>query len=314
MPRPLLLDTLVDLTPLAPKPGATQDVPDALQGPLLDNLGTEDGQTKLYAVIDAAQVTGLQDMLEDQQISAKCLYTGDALERHSELAPWLVELNPGDRLLRGLMTAAPTPEADAGWHLWRNQVGIFIRSAQPLEALWRHFRRYTRIQEEGGGTFLFRFFEPDFLAPMLMQAEPGEIAGFFAPLDKIIAIEQRQPEIWAASILSASEITEPPRPMVLTRRKYRALKLVEFNRTAQRICRTHGLPPEQHRAFIDTAVRLQDSSYFYERHLLEAFALLRRMPFDRHAEFWRVATTEKYSLPFILHQFEEQYGLQRKAS
>ena len=57
---------------------------------------------------------------------------------------WLVELAPGDRLLRGMMTATDSADTDAGWHLWRNQVGIFIRSDASFDTLWGHLRRWPR--------------------------------------------------------------------------------------------------------------------------------------------------------------------------
>lgn len=315
MPRPLVIDTIVDLSPLVPKIGATDTVPAALEPAILGNYGAADEQTRLFAVIDAAQVPGLTDILESQELDHRCLYAGSALEEHGDLAPWLVELRPDDRMLRNLMTAAPTPQEDGPWHFWRRQVGIFLRSDQPLDVLWSHFRKYTKLHDVHGDVFFLRFFEPDFLAAMMAQAEPGEVAGFFAPLHSVVAIEQRHPETFAANILSAHpDLDAAPTRMVLTRRKWRAMQLVEYNRRARQICVAHDIPKAEHQAFVDTAVRLQTHGFDHERNLLDTFDVLKQVDPGHHPSIWQMIASGAHSMGFILFKAREHFGLERNAS
>ncbi|WP_394200114.1 DUF4123 domain-containing protein [Litoreibacter albidus] len=315
MSRPLVIDTIVDLHPLAHALGATDTVPAPLAPALLADHGTDAGQTRLYAVLDAAQATGLIDMLENQELPHTCLYSGKAMENMGDLSPWLVELNPDDRMLRDLMTATDSPDTDAPWHFWRRQIGIFLRSDASLETLRAHFRKYTKLRDEAGDTFFLRFFEPDFLAAMMGQASAGEIAGFFGPLHSVIAIEQPRPEVWAANILSAApDLDAAPEPMVLTRRKWRAMQLVEYNRNARRLCVERAIPEAEHQAFVATAVRLQTHGFSHETNLLDAHHVLSRIAPEEHPAIWRTIASGEHSMGFILFKLREHYGLGRKSA
>ncbi len=312
MSRSLLIDTIVDLVPLAHELGSTDIVPPQLLPALLGDYGDDSGQTHLYAILDAAQVTGLIDMFENQGLEHVCLYSGAAMSSVGDLSPWLVRLRPEDRMLRDLMTATDSENSDAPWHFWRRQIGIFLRSDKSLQELRAHFRKYTKLPDETGSTFFLRFFEPDFLAAMLGQASPGEIAGFFAPLHSVIAIEQPRPEVWAANILFADpELDAKPEPMVLTRRKWRAMQLVSYNRHARKICVDHNIPTAEHSAFVDTAVRLQTHKFDVVANLLDAFALLKRIDPQEHPNFWLTVASGKYSMGFILYKAHERFGLER---
>ncbi|WP_281858342.1 DUF4123 domain-containing protein [Litoreibacter halocynthiae] len=311
MSRPLLIDTIVDLSPLAHELASTETVPPKLQPALLGGYGTGPDQTRLYAVLDAAQATGLVDMLEDQGVPHTCLYSGEAMANIGDLSPWLVELRPDDRMLRDLMTATDSEDTDAPWHFWRRQVGIFLRSDQSLDALRAHFRKYTKLRDETGDSFFLRFFEPDFLAAMLGQATPGEIAGFFAPLHSVIAIEQPRPEVWAASVISADpNLDAAPEPMVLTRRKWRAMQLVEYNRHARRVCIDHAIAKPEHQAFVDTAVRLQTHGFNHDTNLVDAFRVLQQVDHTHHPSIWQTIASGELSLGFILYKVRQHFSLQ----
>ncbi|SFR65234.1 DUF4123 domain-containing protein [Litoreibacter janthinus] len=311
MSRPLLIDTIVDISPLAPELDPTDTVPAQLQPALLGDYGAESGQARLYAILDAAQATGLVDMFETQELPHTCLYSGDAMANMGDLSPWLIELRPDDRMLRDLMTAADTADEDGPWHFWRRQIGIFLRSDLPLEELRLHFRKYTKLPDEEGDTFFLRFFEPDFLAALLGQATPGEIAGFFAPLKSVIAIEQPRPEVWAASVMSANpELDAAPTRMTLTRRKWRAMQLVEYNRHARKICVAHSIPKAEHQAFVDTAVRLQTYGFDHDTNLVDAFKVLQKVDHAHHPSIWKTIASGELSLGFILYKVRQHFGLE----
>ncbi|MEP3348271.1 MAG: DUF4123 domain-containing protein [Litoreibacter sp.] len=311
MSRPLVIDTVTDLIPLAPELGSTDTVPPQLLPAMLGDYGTDADQTRLYAILDAAQATGLIEMLEDQGLSHTCLYSGEAMENIGDLSPWLVELKPDCRMLRDLMTATDSLDTDAPWHFWRRQIGIFIRSDQSLETLRSHFRKYTKLVDDHGDTFFLRFFEPDFLAAILGQATAGEIAGLFVPLHSLVAIEQPHPDAWAAKIITADAgLDADPERMILTRQKWRAMKLVSFNRYARKICVERDIPEDDHAAFVDTAVRLQTHNFDNETDLLNAFSFLKRIDPNEHSNFWQTIASGKYSMGFILYKARQHFGLE----
>src|SRR5690606_23777068 len=70
------------------------------------------------------------------------------------VAPWIVRLENGNDFTRRLFTGS---EGING--LWDKELGIYIRSRIGLVELRRHFRKFTRVQDENGKWFYFRFWE-----------------------------------------------------------------------------------------------------------------------------------------------------------
>lgn len=107
-----------------------------------------------YALLDAAKVTHLAERLEASGLEHRCLYQGDATDNHGNIASWLVRLEEGNAFTRSLFSATEAPES-----LWWAYPGIFIRSPSSLDGLRNHFRKFTRLQDEQGKWFYFRFWE-----------------------------------------------------------------------------------------------------------------------------------------------------------
>lgn len=106
------------------------------------------------AILDAAKVVNLPDLLEDSGLEHRCLFKGDAYDEMKDVAPWLVRLEEGNGFTRNLFTLS-----DAPWHLWSTEPGIYVRSRHDFDSLWRHFRKFTRVQDEAGKWFYFRFWD-----------------------------------------------------------------------------------------------------------------------------------------------------------
>ncbi len=49
--------------------------------------------------------------------------------------------------------------SDAPWHLSGAEPGIYLCSRHGLDEVWRHFRKFSRIQDHEGKWFYFRFWE-----------------------------------------------------------------------------------------------------------------------------------------------------------
>lgn len=126
-------------------------------------------QMHTYAILDGAKVPQLSLMLEASGLPHRCLFRGTAFKELKDVAPWIVQLEEGNAFCRHLFTSGK-----AHWQLWDKAPGIFLRSRASLDALWRHVRKFTRIQDETGKWFYFRFYDPTCVAvsqPLLLAID-----------------------------------------------------------------------------------------------------------------------------------------------
>lgn len=110
---------------------------------------------RTYAILDASKAAGLPELLETSGLEYRCLFKGDAYDELKDVAPWIVRLEEDGDFTRRLFTG---PAGVNG--LWDKEPGLYIRSRATLDELWRHFRKFTRVQDEGGKWFYQRFWEP----------------------------------------------------------------------------------------------------------------------------------------------------------
>lgn len=118
-----------------------------------------------YAILDAAKVANLPELLERSGLEHRCLFKGDAYDELKNVAPWIVRLDGDENFTRNLFT-----RSDASWHLWDKEPGIYVRSRCDLNDLWRHLRKFTRVQDDDGQWFYFRFWESDTVQAFLERA------------------------------------------------------------------------------------------------------------------------------------------------
>lgn len=124
-----------------------------------------------YALLDAARINDLAELLERRSLPAVCLFDGDAAWVGSGSAPWLVELGEDDRLTRSLFTAGKSGNA-----LWNAGCGIIVRSNLSLQDLRARFRKITQFYDDQLGKWIFlRFWDPRFARYLLAygSAEMG---------------------------------------------------------------------------------------------------------------------------------------------
>lgn len=112
-----------------------------------------------YAILDAARVTNLPEMLETSGLDHRCLFKGKAEDELKNVAPWLVRLEEGNTFTRNMFTLSKAP-----WHLWGSESGIYLRSRGTLDDVWKHFRKLTKVQDENQKWYYFRFWERQILA------------------------------------------------------------------------------------------------------------------------------------------------------
>ena len=151
----LRIGTIEGVEPLDAQLGVAEvkTVPDALYEPLFGQ--PTDTPLHTYAILDAAKVPNLPELLEVSGLAHRCLFKGDAYDELKDVAPWIVQLEDKNAFTRNLFT-----RSDAPWHLWDSEVGIYLRSTANLQTLNAHFRTFTKLQQTDGRWRYFRFWEP----------------------------------------------------------------------------------------------------------------------------------------------------------
>lgn len=139
-----------------------------------------------YAILDAAKVVNLPELLEDSALEHRCLFKGEAYDELKDAAPWLVRLEDGNGFTGNLFT-----RSEAYWHLWDDEAGIYVRSRRSLDELWRHLRKFTRVQDEAGKWYYFRFWEPRWSWKVIRDMSAADAERFLSGIERLIAVDAR---------------------------------------------------------------------------------------------------------------------------
>lgn len=184
------MTALARIEPLGPQLGLwpKRTVPEALADILFGDLPDHNlpahplAPCATWAVLDAARLPNLPEELEASGLEHRCLFRGKAQADWGHVAPWLISLGRDARLTRRLFTS------EAPFGLWDAAAAMFLRSRRTMDELWRHFRKYTRIQDEGGSWLYFRFWEAQSLRMLQKSvADLPEARRFFAPCELVLA-------------------------------------------------------------------------------------------------------------------------------
>lgn len=180
----LRVETIEGVEPLDAQLGVfpKKTVPDVLHDALFGQLEPTEAEMEAaggnpsavppmqtFAILDAAKVMNLPELLDDSGLERRCLFKGEAYDELKDVAPWIVRLEGDTSFTRNLFT-----RSDAYWHLWDSEPGIYVRSRGTLDELWRHFRKFTKIQDKSGKWYLLRFWDAEFLSSYLplVASEP----------------------------------------------------------------------------------------------------------------------------------------------
>ncbi|WP_162617646.1 DUF4123 domain-containing protein [Yoonia maritima] len=172
----MTIETIEDVEPLDEQFGVEvpRTVPDALYDTLFGQpklgevkLGDRiaDARVFTYAILDAAKVVSLPEMLEASGLEHRCLFKGAAYDELKDVAPWIVRLEEGNTFTRNLFT-----RSDAPWHLWDKEAGLYIRSRDKLVDVRAHWRKFTKVQDEAGAWFYLRLYDPRITQAFLHNA------------------------------------------------------------------------------------------------------------------------------------------------
>ncbi|WP_179381730.1 DUF4123 domain-containing protein [Jannaschia marina] len=189
----ITVETIEGVEPLDDQLGVAEplSVPTALRDPLFGQPDIIAGRSVLplhtYAVLDAARVPGLPEMLDGSGLDHACLFQGQAASELRDVAPWLVRLEESHGLTRALFTRGDGPN-----HLWDKEPGIFLRSQEALDAVRKHLRKFTKVRDEDGRWYYARFWEPRWCA-WSIQTLDGTQDGtrFLKPVARVVALDPR---------------------------------------------------------------------------------------------------------------------------
>ena len=124
-----------------------------------------------FAVLDGASVPGLLEKLEQWQPEFVCLYRGELKPDLAEVAPYLVQLEPGTEITEWILSKG-----------WGNHWGIFAIAEADLQAMRQHLRRFLTVYDEKGKPLLFRFYDPRVMRAYLPTCNAEELAAIFGPV------------------------------------------------------------------------------------------------------------------------------------
>ena len=184
----LQIKAIEDVEPLDGQFGVhpKKSVPDPLHAPLFGQPDPTEAEIarygdvesvpplRTYAIVDAAKMPYLlTSQLEEAELCHQSLFQGKTQEKLKEHAPYLVELQD-DNFTRRLFTT------DKAMGLWEKELGVYIRSREPFDLIRKHFRKFTRIQDEKGKWFYVRFWEASVISE-LVRSERQDLRLTFSP-------------------------------------------------------------------------------------------------------------------------------------
>ncbi len=157
--------------------------------------------TPTYAVLDAVKIPNLSELLAVSDLEHRCLVKGAEYDELRDVSPWLVRLEADHALTRHLLTSG-----DAPWTYWDDAPGIFVRSGASFDAVWRHFRKFSKVRDADGRWMYFRFCDPDALHAYLghIQTNPSKIMQWFRVdtttiIDQIIGFDSFDDLAWSVT-------------------------------------------------------------------------------------------------------------------
>lgn len=120
-------------------------------------------------------------------LECQCLFKGKAKEELKEIAPYLMDITLPDRAYgeakfvpsfhRNFFASAWNPKiyAESGGmtHL---ETGIFIRTKDEFDVVWRRLRKFTRLQDDEGKWVLARFWDPRITHAFVQGLSPVQSA------------------------------------------------------------------------------------------------------------------------------------------
>ncbi len=139
-------------------------------------LEEEAARAPLYALLDAARERRILELCRESVEEHRSLYDGVEGETMAHVAPYLVRLPAGSRLLASLVREG-----------WGRRWGVYLTCALPFTEVRRQLRRFLMVEmEESHERMYFRFYDPRTLATFLPSCSPRQAQEFFGGADTFL--------------------------------------------------------------------------------------------------------------------------------
>ncbi len=137
----------------------------------------------VYAVLDAAKVFGLPELLETSGLAYRSLFKGKAAQEYADTAPYVVRLLREHSLTRRLLRATD-PEDPLGWTAGP---GLFVQTPLSLTGLQIALRKFTMLPDAAQNRRLyFRFYDPVVFRTVMVNAQPEFTERFMRGLRHVV--------------------------------------------------------------------------------------------------------------------------------
>lgn len=132
-------------------------------------------EANLYAVLDGASVEDLLPRLYGLRPEFKCLYRGELEPDVAAVAPYLVQLDPGDEFTEWVVSEG-----------WGQHWGIFAASDADLRTVHQYLRTLNIVHAPDLKPLLFRYYDPRVLRQYLPTCNAEELGTVFGPVSRYL--------------------------------------------------------------------------------------------------------------------------------
>jgi len=261
-----------------------------------------------YAILDAAKVVNFVEMLEASGLEHRCLFKGEAAEEMRDVAPYVVRLEEDNTFTRNLFSH--DPEQEVPWFMWSREPGIYVRSRGTLEDMWRHFRKFTKVQDEDGKWFYFRFWEGIYLDAILYRSEQAAYSGFFNNIYSCSYSFFAVNRSWKFRITQCGlPDRDATKCFVLNEKMIQSLKNINARLRAEKTAMRLEIPEAELGNFVSLAQRHYMLGYEDEQKIKISYDLFKKIVPEQHQSVWAVIEQGNDSLGFTHHRIKEHFGI-----
>lgn len=188
---------------------------------------------RTYLVVDAylyTKIRGFFDLDLINDVPVKCLFKGEAEESMKTVAPYLIDMT----LPEGAWKDKSKVSNFHKYYFenqWGKGTGIFVRSATDMEEIYQHFRKFTKVQDEKGKWYFFRFYDPRSFMQIVRSLSTANTQYFFANIQCIICPNKNTTA--HISVQQSSSGETPPAPIIFNETLRKAMGLQRKQQFAQ---------------------------------------------------------------------------------
>jgi hypothetical protein len=130
---------------------------------------------RLYAVLDASRSDRIRTLLEESVEEYRSLYEGLEGEALGDVAPYLVSLPQGSRLLSRIVEEG-----------WEKRWCTFFTCARPFKDVRQHLRRFLMVADaDTRERFYFRYYDPQVFRTFIETATTRQREELFGPISAV---------------------------------------------------------------------------------------------------------------------------------